>query len=227
VELKLSGESVMLPSECSLPDLTRLLGSGLDQSFFVNQLTGSESGFPENMLIYRRNFVRLTDKALRDYVDARNAVLMLIEKQKTHTLDIPSGRLLSNLIANKLEDCLVTLGRLFKYFERIRTDTTSFPVDRLFRKRIDAMEESIRDMRDLVVHMEADINEAAVKIGDFVAPALNEKADTISLGKRALRADVLARAITLFHEFALEFAQQEFRPDSTYGAVPKSGPVKR
>jgi hypothetical protein len=160
----------------------------------------------------------------RDYLDARSAVLMLIDKQKTHTLDIPTGRLLSNVTANKLEDCLITLRRLFEYFERIRAD---FPVDRLFRKRIEAMEAAIRDMRDLVVHMDRDINSSTVTFGDFIAPTLNEIADAISLGSHTLRGDVLARAITLFHEFALEFAQQEFRSDSTYAAVPQSGPVKR
>lgn len=219
-------ENEMIPSECNLPDLSGLLTKHLDQSFFVHQLVGSESRFPEKMLIYRRNFVRLADKALRDYLDARGAVLAIVEKRKSHTLDIANGRLLSNLIANNLEDCLVTTHRLFTYFERIRTDIKSFPVDQLFRQRIEAMEVSIRNMRDLVVHMEMDIKSAAIRLGDFIAPTLNEKADTISLGKRTLRADVLARAITLFHEFALDFAQQEFRVDGTYGTTPKSGPVK-
>jgi hypothetical protein len=216
----------MLPSECNLPDLSGLLTKRLDQSFFVHQLVGAESGFPEKMLIYRRNFVRLVDKALRDYLEARNAALALVEKRNSHALDIANGRLLSNLIANDLEDCLVTLRRLFRYFERIRTDTTSFPVDRLFRKRIEVMEAAICDMRDLVVHMEEDINSAAVTFGDFIAPTLNNTADTISLGKHTLRADVLARAISLFYEFAVDFAQQEFRADGTYGTTLKSGPLR-
>jgi hypothetical protein len=97
----------MLPSECNLPDLSGLLTKRLDQSFFVHQLVGAESGFPEKMLIYRRNFVRLADKALRDYLEARNAALALVEKRNSHALDIANGRLLSNLIANDLEDCLV------------------------------------------------------------------------------------------------------------------------
>jgi hypothetical protein len=46
----------------------------------MNQLVGSEKRFPEKMLIYRRNFLRLVDKAVHDYSDARNAVLSIIER---------------------------------------------------------------------------------------------------------------------------------------------------
>jgi hypothetical protein len=48
----------------------------------------------------------------------------------------------------------------------------------------------------------------------------------IALGATTLPTESLARAIQHFHEFAREFAEQEFRADSTYSHVPKSGPVK-
>jgi hypothetical protein len=35
--------------------------------------------------------IRLADKAAQDYVDARRAVLSIIEKQKSHTLGIADG----------------------------------------------------------------------------------------------------------------------------------------
>jgi hypothetical protein len=210
-----------------MPDLTNLLAAPTDQSFFINQLVGSENRFPEKMLIYRRNFLRLADKAVLDYVDARGATLSIIDKQKSHTLGIADGRAVMNVITNKLEDCIITVRRLFDYFDRIKSDATSLPIDRLLKKRIEALDTSIRDIRDLIVHMDKDIGGSLVTFGDSIAPALNQTGDTISVGKSSLPVEFLVRAISIFNGFARELAEYEFRADGTYGPTPKSGPVKR
>ena len=131
------------------------------------------------------------------------------------------------LTTNKLEDCIITVRRLFSHFERIKSHITSFPIERTFKKWVEALEASIRKVRDLIVNMDEGISGASVTFGDSIALALNETGDSISVGKSALSAESLARAISLFHEFALDFAECEFRPDGTCGPRPKSGPVKR
>jgi hypothetical protein len=62
------------------------------------------------MLAYRRIFIRLADKAVGDYNDARQHVLLLIGRQKSGALDIADGRLLMNLITNRLETVSSLLG---------------------------------------------------------------------------------------------------------------------
>jgi hypothetical protein len=74
-----------------MPDLSGLVT--VEKSLLIHQLVGVEAGFPEKMLAYRRNFIRLVDKAVRDYTDVRNCVLLLIEQQKSHTLEIAGGRI--------------------------------------------------------------------------------------------------------------------------------------
>lgn len=68
------------------------------------------TSFPEKMLIDRRNFLRLADKVVRDYSDAGSAALLIIDRQKTSSLGIADGRAIMNIITNKLEDCIITLG---------------------------------------------------------------------------------------------------------------------
>lgn len=141
----------MLPTECKMPDLARLLASSIDRSFLMNQLVGSETRFPEKMLIYRRNFLRLADKVVRDCSDARSAALLIIDKQKTSTLGIADGPAIMNIITNKLEDCIITLRTLFDYLDRIKSDTPGFPIDRLVKRRIEALNDTIMDVRDLII----------------------------------------------------------------------------
>lgn len=216
----------MLPSECKMPDLSDLLVSPPDKPFLTHQLIGAEAGFPETMLAYRRNFVRLADKAARDYTDVRKCVLLLIRLRKLGKLEIARGRLLMNVTVNKLEDCIITVRRLFNYFERVKSDPTNFPLDRTFKRRINAMERSISDVRDLIVHLDEDIYHGRVAAGQPIAPDLDERTTTISLGSTTLPVEILARAIRHFHNFASDFAKYEFSTEGTYKQMPKSGPVK-
>ncbi|MGY4346062.1 hypothetical protein ACVWXM_002529 [Bradyrhizobium sp. GM7.3] len=222
-----SGMTGMLPTECRMPDLAGLLASPLDRSFLMNQLVGSEARFPEKMLIYRRNFLRLADKVVRDYSDARNGVLSIIEKQKARTLDIPEGRAMMNIITNKLEDCIISLRRLFDYFDRIKSNTPGFPIDRLVKRRVETLNDAIMDMRDLIIHMDKDISGSVVEFGDPISPELNPTCDVVSIGKHTLPVEWLTRAIQLFHDFAREFTRYEWRADGSYRPTPQSGPLKR
>jgi hypothetical protein len=65
-----------------MPDLSDLLASPADKRFLIHQLIGAEAGFPDKMLVYRRNFVRLsmtTNTAItvlyREFTDALTEVL--------------------------------------------------------------------------------------------------------------------------------------------------------
>ena len=74
----------MLQTDCNMLELSGLLAPSIDRSFLRNRLVGSETRFPEKMLIYRRNFLRLADKAVREYSNVKSAALSIIDKQKAH-----------------------------------------------------------------------------------------------------------------------------------------------
>jgi hypothetical protein len=115
---------------------------------------------------------------------------------------------------------------LFNYFDRIKSDPTRFPMDKIFKKQVEALEGSILGIRDLIVHLDKDIYRGEILEWQNTAPVLDAETTTIALGSTALSVELLARSIRHFHEFARQFAQHQFLPDGTYGAMPKSGPVK-
>ena len=67
---------------CRMPDLSALQAGGARGTFLIQRLLGADVGFPAPMASYRRNFVRLTDKAVRDYMDSRGAVAAQIKEAK-------------------------------------------------------------------------------------------------------------------------------------------------
>jgi hypothetical protein len=209
-----------------MPDLSDLLTSQPDKPFLLHQLIGAETSFPEKMLAYRRIFIRLADKAVRDYNDARQHVLLLIGRQKSGALDIADGRLLMNLITNRLEDCLITARRLFGFFERVKSDPTKFPMDRTFKKRVDALEKSIRDVRDGIVHADEHIHEDRVDAWPPPVLSLDERTTAITVGGTTLSTEALSRAIRHLHGFASEFAKHQYTSESVYKEMPRSGPLR-
>src|SRR5260370_29506633 len=128
-------------------------------------------------------------------------------------------------ITNRLEDCLITTHRLYRYFEKIKSDPSGFSMDRSFRQRLEHPSEAIRAVRDLVEHVDDDINRNEIVAGQSTAPSLDEKTRTISMGAVTLSVETLARAIEHLHAFACDFAKQRYTPSAIYEPMPKSGPV--
>src|ERR1019366_7878450 len=74
----IEGVHSMLPTACNMPDLSDLQARSSQGVFLLNQFIGPGKGFPPTMASYRRNMVRLADKAVHDYMDVRNSVLAQI-----------------------------------------------------------------------------------------------------------------------------------------------------
>jgi hypothetical protein len=71
---------------------------------------------------------------------------------------------------DRLEDCIITVRRLFRYFEKVKSDQSGFPLDRLLKRRIEAVEQSIRETRNLIEHLDSDISSGKVQRGQSTAP---------------------------------------------------------
>lgn len=217
----------MLPTKCAMPDLSKLTENPALHPFLIHQLIGAGVGFPAKMSAYRRNLVRLADKAARDYSEVRKCVLAQIEEMQRPPEQMTQGRQLFMVHASdKLEDCIITVRRLFRYCERIKSDRTRFPMDKTFKKQVEALEKSIMGTRDLIEHLDESISRGDISDGQDTAPVLDAETTTITLGSTALPVELLARSIRHFHEFARQFAQHQFSSDGTYEPMPKSGPVR-
>ena len=142
----------MLPTECNMPDLSSLEKQQAKGRLLMHQLIGAEIGFPGAMGCYRRNMVRLADKAVRDYMEARRCVLAQIqEMQRTPQEMAGQGRAIYMfLTTDRLEDCIITVRRLFRYFEKVKSDQSRFPLNRLLKRQIEAVEQS--NSRDTQSH---------------------------------------------------------------------------
>ncbi len=102
--------------------------------------------------------VRLADKAVHDYGEVRKCVLAQIaETQRSHHEMLKGRQIYMFRAIDKLEDCIITVQRLFRYFEKVKSDPSGFPLDRLLKRQLQSVEDSIRETRNLIEHLDDDI----------------------------------------------------------------------
>lgn len=203
-----------------MEDLSDLHDKKIVNTFILCQLVGAGTGFPEQMSSYRTNFARLVDKAVSEYSSARELVLSEIDEPKRSVEDLTKGRYIYvHLISNELENCITTVRRLFNYFEKIKSDETRFPIDKILKKKVSKLENDVRIIRDLIHHLEKDIRINKLQKDEVIAPVLNEDATQVKLGKSILPTADLSKTIRYFHEFGLDFMSQKFTDQDTYKKI--------
>ena len=88
-----------IPSECKMPDL-----SGLDSlvgTLLIQELFRGKRGLSHKTRSYRINFVRLLDKALTEYHEARQCILAQIAEANRKTEEMAQdGRIIYMLISS-------------------------------------------------------------------------------------------------------------------------------
>jgi hypothetical protein len=215
-----------LPTACNMPDLSDLEVRSPQEAFLLNQFIGAGKDFPPTMASYRRNMVRLADKAVHDYMEVRNSVLAQIAEAQRPYEEMVKGRVIYMFNAvNRLEDCIITVRRLLRYFEKVKSDPSRFPLERLLKRQLGAVETSITKTRDLIEHLDEDIRNEAIQEGQNTAPALDAETKSISLAGAQLSVETLATAIRHFHEFAHEFARYRITAAGNYELMPQAGRV--
>lgn len=128
-----------IPSECKMPNL-----SGLDFPLMgrlcVQEFAGERDLSPKAIL-YRKVFIRLVDKALREYYEARKAIIAQIaEANRSAEEMITNGRQIYMFeFIDHTETCINAVRRLYKLLERIKAEKES-PV----------LPKELREMRRLV-----------------------------------------------------------------------------
>jgi hypothetical protein len=211
----------MIITKCKMPDLSDLKKAKIVSHFLVCQLIGTGTNFPEKLESYRINLARLIDKAINEYLEARDYVLAEIDEPKRSIEDMTkNGRYVYvHFIANELENCLMSTRRIFRYFERIKSDKNAPYMDKVLKRQLESLESDIREIRDLIEHLDKDIHEGKKKLNESVMPVLNSDATEIKLLSNSLKTEALALVIRKFHGFAYEFMEYKINNEGEYSKI--------
>lgn len=210
----------MVIVECKMPDLLDFQESKFKviSHFLICQLGGVGTDFPEKLSSYRANIARLIDKAIYEYNQSREYALLENDEPKRSVEDMTeNGRYIYvHFIANHLENCIITVRRLIRYFDRVKSGKGSPVLDKLLKKQIESLSKDITNTRDLIEHMDQDIHDGKKKRDDMIMPILNADASEIILLATRLKTASLAMVIRKLHQFAYDFMEYRINDQGEY-----------
>lgn len=188
-----------LPKECRMPEISDLKTSAI-ALYIVTQLVGAGKNMEPHIEKYRKNFVRLVDKAVYEYNEARGAIIAQIE-DKQATIYIPA-------IINHLENCINAIRRSLKLLDRIRNHPRApFIMDKNTYKLINSYSKDVTSIRDTIEHIDERIAKDEIKKNCPVALDISEDASKGIIGDKSISLIRLANLIRKLHGLALEIAQ--------------------
>lgn len=192
-----------IPSECKMPDL-----SGLDFPLIgrlIVQLLVGERGLSRKTGLYRRNFIRLVDKALREYHEARKIILAQIAEANRSTEEMSRDGRHIYIVAftDYIEDCVNAVQRLYKLLERFKSEKESPVLPRELRRLVETKMKSIVDIRDAVEHIDERIQNGEIDTGKPIMLTVSKNDDGVVVSNYELKFGELAMVLKTMHEIAL------------------------
>jgi hypothetical protein len=198
----------MIPDECKMPDI-----SDLDYPLIISlfpQLIVGEPGVTRKEGLYRRNFIRLMDKAIKEYLMAREAIIAQIEEGKRPEEEMIKGRIFYIWnFTDHFENCINTLNRLLKQLESIKSEPDSWEISRTVRRSIDSHSRAIPDIRNTIEHLAEQIQLGCFKDNLPVMLSVSENDDRVVLGEHEIRFDEVVGVIRGLHQVAIELLKSK------------------
>ena len=165
-----------------------------------------ELGLSQKTRLYRRNFIRLVDRALREYHEARELILAQIaEMNRSPEEMIRDGRSIYLFrFPDHIETCINAVRRLYKLLERIKAEKESPELPRELRRQVETMEGTILRIRGAIEHMDELILNGEIAVGKPIMAAGSENWDAVVVADEEIKFEDLAMVLRKMHEIALQ-----------------------
>jgi hypothetical protein len=189
----------MLPKTCEMPDL-----SGLES--IIPGLMTSLLGFRGHRLTekekkYYRVFLRLVNKAHKNYQEAREAIITYLHNRE-YVLIIPFD------FVDYIENCLNAVRRLYGVLENVKREKRGgLTTDRTQFKIINQYFEETKKIRDVIEHLDEFIQKDILE-GPIIL-TISEDDKHVGIGEHSIGFDELAKVILMFYEIGRAW-QEDF-----------------
>ena len=144
----------MIPKECKMPDLSKL-----EQLQGVLTLrvvfTQADAKIGRKTALFRRVFIRLMDKSIAEYLEARTALNSQVQESKRPPKEMQeTGRIIYMFsFSDHMENCINSVRRLLRLLERINSDKYAPIIPRDKKSLISSQGKSLIRFRDTFEHM--------------------------------------------------------------------------
>jgi len=143
-------------------------------------------------------FVRLVDKALEDYGQARRALDTYLTNPQRLSVLIAS--------VSHLESCVHSMRRSFRHLVALKNTELSTRLPRLDRKVVEAAETEFVEVRNLLEHLDEAMSKGELVSGEAHALLYTADGHAAEIGPYQLRFADLASTLRRLHALAMAVA---------------------
>jgi len=185
-----------------MPDLSGL--SRLVPRLIVQLLVG-ERGLSRKISLYRKNFIRLVDKALLEYHEAREAILAQIAEMNRSSEEMSrgDGRIYFLAFTNHIETCINAVRRLYRLLERIKSEKQLPELPKELRRQVETVEGTIGKIRNAIEHMDEQILKDEIAVGNPIMATGSKNWDAVIVADKEIKFEDLAMVLRKMYEIAL------------------------
>lgn len=189
-----------LPTKCYMPDLSDLQKNSLMPYLFATLVFSKSDRLSEKTRLYLRNFIRLIDKSINEYQEAREAIIAQVKERHRPPEQIQEGRIIYLLsFVNSLENSLNAIRRLFLILDAFKGERLSPAIPRIPRRQVESLGSTIKDIRHTIEHLDERIQKDQLRKGKPIMLSLSDDDKGIIISDYSLRFSDLKHVIRNFY----------------------------
>jgi hypothetical protein len=197
----------MIPTELKMEDLSGL--EKLQPTLILNlAFAKGDKGICRRTALHRRVYIRLIDKAVDEYMEARKLIIAQIaEGQRSNEATIRNGRYIYMFkFVDHIENCISTVRRILRFLEILKGNKDGLAFPQTVRRHIESLTMHIVDVRNTVEHIDEKIQNDAIQDNEPVMLKVADSQDGIIIGGQSLKFSTLSALIKQLHALGQSMA---------------------
>lgn len=154
--------------------------------------------------LFRRVFIRLMDKSIAEYLEAKTALNSQVQEPKRPPNEMQAtGRIIYMFsFSDHMENCINSVRRLLRLLERINSDKYAPIIPRDKKSLISSQSKRLIELRDTFEHMDERIQRDEIGTNEAIMVKLGGSDDRVEIGPHQITFLELAGIISKLHELA-------------------------
>lgn len=183
-----------------LSELERLQGALTLRVVF----TQADAKIGRKAALLRRIFIRLMDKSITEYQEARKALELQVQESKRPSKKMQeTGRIIYMFsFSDHMENCINSVRRLLRLLERINSIKNAPIIPRDKKRFLSSQGKRLIDLRDAFEHMDERIQRDEIGNDEAIMVKLGGSDDRVEIGPYQVTFGELAGIISKLHDLA-------------------------
>jgi hypothetical protein len=156
----------------------------------------------------RRLYIRLIDKAVDEYTEARELIVAQIAEGQRNVEEIAQNgsHIYMLKFVDRMENCISSVRRILRFLDILKGNQDGLAFSRTTRNHIESLTTPIIDVRNTIEHMDERIQKDVIQENEPVMLKIMDTQDGIMIAGQSLKFSTLGTLIKKLHALGQSMA---------------------